>query len=109
MIEVREYLDESGASPFGRWFKRLNAPAASRVTMALTRLSQGNLSNAKSVGAGVLEHRIDFGPGYRIYFGFDGPTLILLLAGGTKTRQQKDIATACARWDDYKRRKGLES
>ena len=67
--------------------------------------SQGNLSNAKSVGEGVLEYRIDWGPGYRIYFGRDGNVLVILLTGGTKKRQQRDIETAKALWADCKRRK----
>jgi putative addiction module killer protein len=76
-----------------------------RVTVALTRIEMGNLSNVKGVGSGVHEHRLDYGPGYRIYFGRDGERLVILLAGGTKARQQKDIATAQARWADYKQRK----
>jgi putative addiction module killer protein len=71
----------------------------------LARIEQGNLSNVKGVGSGVLEYRIDFGPAYRLYFGRDGDTLVILLAGGTKSRQQKDIATAQARWADYKKRR----
>ena len=63
------------------------------------------MSNAKGVGAGVLEYRIDFGPGYRIYFGQDGVDLVILLAGGTKRRQQRDVETAQTRWADYKERK----
>jgi putative addiction module killer protein len=68
-------------------------------------MEQGNLSNVKSVGEGVLEYRIDFGPGYRVYFGRDGETLVILLTGGTKKRQQRDIEMAIAYWQDYKRRK----
>lgn len=75
------------------------------MTVALARLEGGNLSNTKTVGSGVLEYRIDYGPGYRVYFGRDGETLVILLAGGTKQRQQRDIADAQARWLDYKRRK----
>jgi putative addiction module killer protein len=60
------------------------------------------------VGAGVLEYRIDFGPGYRVYFGRDGDSLVILLAGGTKRRQQHDIATAQVRWADYKKRRKKE-
>ena len=104
-MQVTEYLDSNGWSPFADWFDDLNAQAAAKVTIALTRVEQGNLSNVKSVGAGVLEYRIDFGPGYRVYFGRDGDTLVVLLAGGTKVRQQKDIAAAQARWADYKRRR----
>jgi len=70
--------------------------------------SKGNLSNAKSVGAGLQEYRIDFGPGYRIYFGRDGERLVILLGGGTKARQQDDIRRAQALWSDYRRRKKEE-
>ena len=69
------------------------------------QLSLGNMSDVKSVGSGVLERRLDFGPGYRLYFGRDGETLIILPAGGTKNRQQRDIETAHRYWEDYKRRK----
>jgi putative addiction module killer protein len=69
------------------------------------RIGQGNLSNVKSVGAGIYEYKLDFGPGYRIYFGKDGDDVVILLGGGTKKRQQKDINDAIARWQDYKRRK----
>ena len=105
MIEVREYNDPSGQSPFTAWFDRLNAQAAAKVTTSVTRLANGNFSNVKGVGAGVFECRIDFGPGYRVYFGKDGERLVILLGGGTKKRQQKDIADAIASWQDYKRRK----
>ena len=73
--------------------------------MALARLEQGNLSNVKPVGEGVLEYRIDWGPGYRVYFGRDGDVLVILLTGGTKKRQQRDIDTAQNLWSDYKRRR----
>jgi putative addiction module killer protein len=105
MIDVREYNDRDGRSPYADWFNRLNAQAAAKVTTALTRLGQGNFSNVKGVGSGVFECRIDFGPSYRVYFGKDGERLVILLAGGTKKRQQQDIETAIARWQDYKRRK----
>ena len=108
MIEVREYLDEGGRSPYARWFDRLNAPAAAKVATALIRLGHGNLSNVKGLGGGVSECQIDFGPGYRVYFGKDGETLIILLGGGTKKRQQRDIETARALWEDYRRRRRAE-
>lgn len=76
-----------------------------RVAKSLIQLALGNLSEVKSVGAGVLERRLNFGPGYRVYFGRDGDLLIILLAGGTKSRQQRDIETAHACWKDYKKRK----
>jgi putative addiction module killer protein len=107
MLDVREYLDEDGSSPFAAWFSGLDATAAAKITIVLARIEQGNLSNVKSVGQGVLEYRLDFGPGYRVYFGRDGDVLVILLAGGTKKRQQQDIEAAKARWADYKRRKKL--
>jgi putative addiction module killer protein len=84
---------------------RLNAQAAAKVATALTRLAGGNFSNVKSVGSGLSEYKIDFGPGYRVYFGNDGERLVILLGGGTKKRQQYDINTALMCWLDYKRRK----
>ena len=76
---------------------------------ALYRLGLGNFSNVKGVGSGVFECRIDFGPGYRLYFGKDGDRLVILLCGGTKQRQQKDITLATERWQDYKRQKRSET
>jgi putative addiction module killer protein len=108
-MHIVEYLDERGTSPFLAWFDGLDATAAAKVTVALARLEQGNLSNAKSVGSGVMEYRIDWGPGYRVYFGRDGDTLVVLLCGGTKRRQQGDISQAQSRWSDYKRRRKEES
>src|SRR5580693_6357990 len=104
-ITLREYLDKAGRSPFGRWFEDLDATAAAKVTTAFARIEQGNFSNVKGVGAGVFEYRIDFGPGYRVYFGKDGERLVIVLGGGTKKRQQHDIDAALAHWQDYKRRK----
>ncbi len=68
--------------------------ARAKVTVAIARLEQGNLSNAKGVGEGVFEYRIDFGPGYRGYFGRDGEAVVILLTGGTKKRQRRDIVAA---------------
>ncbi len=109
MIEIREYIATQGRSPYARWFDGLNARAAAKVATALVRMEQGNLSGAKGVGAGVSEYRIDFGPGYRVYFGKDGDTLIILLGGGTKKRQQKDIEAAQDLWRGYKQRKRQET
>ena len=103
MIEVREYLDAEGKSPYAKWFNRLNVAVAVKVATAVHRMEQGNFSNMKGVGAGVYEFRIDFGPGYRIYFDKDRDRLVILLAGGTKKRQDAEIAAAKADWHDYKR------
>lgn len=105
MLEVFEFLDANGRSPYGEWFDGLNAQAAAKVAVSVTRIGQGNFSNVKGVGGGVHEYRLDFGPGYRIYFGKDGDLLVILLGGGTKKRQQRDIKDAIARWQDYKKRK----
>jgi putative addiction module killer protein len=104
IIDVREYIDQQGRSPYAAWFDQLNAQAAAKVATALTRLAAGNFSNVKGAG-GIFECRIDFGPGYRIYFGKDGERLVILLGGGTKKRQQRDIEEALLNWQDYKRRK----
>ena len=109
VIAVREYVDREGRSPYARWFNRLNARAAAKVATALVRLEQGNFSGVKGVGGGVLEHRIDFGPGYRIYFGRDGEALIVLLGGGIKACQRQDVDAAQGNWRDYKRRKQREA
>ena len=108
MIEIREYIDGRGRSPFGRWFDALDTGAAVRVRTALARMAAGNLSGVRGVGSGVLERRVHVGPGYRVYFGRDGDTLIVLLGGGTKARQQKDIEDARDLWQEYKRRKRQE-
>ena len=105
MVDVREYIDTAGRSPFTKWLHTLNVQAAAKVATALERIADGNLSNVKPVGQGVLEYKIDFGPGYRIYFGLDGDRLVILLAGGTKKRQQGDIRHAKANWEDYRKRK----
>jgi putative addiction module killer protein len=107
MLEVRVviYIDAEGRSTFTRWFDGLNSEAAARVTTALYRMRQGNFSNVEGVGGGVFEYRIDFGPGYRIYFGKDGETLVVLLGGSAKKRQRQAIQAARHAWGEYKRRK----
>ena len=86
MIIIKEYIDLDGRSLYAKWFNRLNAPAAAKVATAIVRMEQGNFLNSKGIGEGVFESRIDFGPGYRIYFGKDGDALVILLGGGTKKR-----------------------
>ena len=99
-----EYLDEYGDSPFSKWFSQLNASAAAKISTALYRMEQGNLSNARSVGKGIFEYKLNFGPGYRIYFAHDGD-LLVVLHGGSKKRQGQDINYARELWADYKARK----
>src|SRR5262245_40077973 len=105
MLEIRYYVAARGEEPFADWFAKLDPVTAAKIARALARMEQGNLSNVKSVGEGVLEYRVDFGPGYRVYFGRDGDAIIILLTGGTKKRQQRDIDTAHVCWRDYKRTK----
>jgi putative addiction module killer protein len=105
VLAIRYYLARDGRSPFEGWFSSLDATARAKVTIAIARVEQGNLSNVKPVGEGVLEYRINFGPGYRVYFGRDGEMLVILLTGGTKKRQQRDITAAIEMWADYRQRK----
>jgi putative addiction module killer protein len=105
VIELRQYIDLSGRNPFDRWFENLEDSTQARIVVALDRLERGNISAVKGVGAGVSELRLDFGPGYRVYFGRDGNTLVILLGGGTKKRQQADIAAAQMLWQEYKNRR----
>lgn len=104
-IQILEYLDSRGRSPFTGWVEGLNASAAAKVIAALYQLSAGNWSSVKGVGGGVFERKIDFGPGYRVYFGKDGDRLVIVLGGSSKQRQQQAIAAARERWADYRRRK----
>lgn len=103
-FEIREYTD-AGCSPFAEWFNELDAVTAARVDRYIRRLEAGNFGSAKVLREGVAELRLDFGPGYRVYFGRDGKTLLLLLGGGSKRRQDADIAAAMARWQRYRQTK----
>jgi putative addiction module killer protein len=108
MIRTLEYLTANDHCPYAEWFDELNDNVARKVAISIARMQNGNLSNAKGVGSGVFEYKIDFGPGYRIYFRKDGEKLIILLGGGSKKRQQKDIQEAQDSWKDYKTRKARE-
>ena len=105
MTEVVEYVDEDGSRPFAKWFASINVQAALKVRTAVARMENGNFSNVAPVGQGVSEYKLDFGPGYRIYFGRDGVKLVILLGGGTKKRQNRDIEAAKGHWRAYKTRK----
>ena len=108
MVEVREYVDTRGRVPYRDWVVKLDSGTSARIIAAVLRMESGNFSAAKSVGSGVSELRLDFGPGYRVYFGKDGEQLVILLGGGTKKRQQADIEAAHALWAEYRKRKGEE-
>jgi putative addiction module killer protein len=99
-FEIREYT-EAGRSPFADWFNGLDAVTAARVDRYLRRLEAGNCGASKPLRGGVFELRLDFGPGYRVYYGRVRRTIILLLGGGTKRRQDADIAAAVERWNRH--------
>lgn len=105
MIRIKQYLDEDGGSPFEEWFQELNGVAAAIVTKSIYKLELGNFSNVEGVGGGVYELKIHFGPGYRVYFGEEGNEIVILLCGGTKKKQSRDIEKARDCWKKYKKRK----
>lgn len=97
------YSDKTGREPFTRWLNTLKDPiTCRRIFTRLRRLEQGNFGDCKRLQDGVFELRLFFGPGYRIYFGKDGDTLIILLGGGDKSNQDKNIQTALMNWKEYK-------
>jgi putative addiction module killer protein len=104
--ELEYYITKSGKKPFKEWLgalKDISTRAKTRIRLDYVRL--GNLGDVRSVGDGVQELRITYGPGYRIYFAHEGKRIILLLIGGDKKSQQKDIVRAKNYLSDHKRRK----
>lgn len=99
------YIAETGKTPFKDWLESLkDINARAKIRVALDRIRLGNLGHAGSVGEGVHELKIDYGPGYRVYCGFAGATIVLLLLGGDKASQSKDISRAKEYWKTFKRR-----
>jgi putative addiction module killer protein len=104
--EIRIYRTSDRREPFSRWLERLRDDRAKQKTQArLARIRLGNLGDTRSVGDGVHELKIDYGPGYRVYFGQDGSSLVILLCGGDKTTQSADICNAKVYWSQYQREK----
>jgi putative addiction module killer protein len=103
-MKITEYIRADGSSLFKVWFNKLNVQAAAKVSVALARIEQGNTSNIKWF-SGLGEYIIDWGPGYRIYLLQDGEKLIVLLGGGTKRQQQRDINRAKELLQEYRRRR----
>jgi putative addiction module killer protein len=102
--EIRNYLTAEGRSPFEEWLDALrDIRAIDKIEKRLKRVALGNLGDYRSVGEGVYELRIDYGPGYRVYFGQIGSVILLLLCGGDKTTQEQDILRAKEYWRDYER------
>ena len=103
--EIDYYITEAGKKPFREWLEALrDVTGRAKIRIRLDRARLGNLGDHKAVGGGVLEMRIDYGPGYRVYFGKDGERLLLLLIGGDKGTQAKDIKTAMEYWQDHQKR-----
>jgi putative addiction module killer protein len=102
---VLYYRTRSGTLPFREWRFGLDENARAAVDARIARFRGGNLGDSKSVGGGVCESRIHFGPGYRIYYGLDGLDLVILLCGGDKSAQTTDIARAREYWEEYKHSK----
>jgi putative addiction module killer protein len=103
--ELHIYVMEDGRAPFSDWFASLHdLKARSKIRVRLDRVSLGNLGDCHGVGDGVQELRIDYGPGYRVYFGQVGSAIVLLLCGGDKSTQAKDIEQAKRYWSEYRRR-----
>lgn len=103
--ELRVYVTEDGRSPFNEWLTALrDSKARAKIRVRLDRVSLGNLGDCHGLGEGLQELRIDYGPGYRVYFGQLGQAIVLLLCGGDKSSQAKDIELAQEYWNDYRRR-----
>jgi putative addiction module killer protein len=106
-VEIRprrvvEYLDAGGKSPFESWLENLkDLQARAAIRKRLNRIRLGNLGDSKALGDGVHELRVDLGPGYRVYYGIDGDTIVVLLCGGDKRSQTRDISRAKQYWRDY--------
>lgn len=98
---VREYITPEGQSLYRNWIESLNLTAKARIQARILRFEMGNLGDYKSMGKGIFEARFSFGPGYRLYFGIDKGSVVILLFGGEKSSQQRDIQKAQSFWADY--------
>ena len=100
--ELQFYQKPNGREPFTEWLESRDQKTQDRIQERLTRLAGGNFGDCKPVGEGVFEMRLHFGAGYRIYFSKADSTTVLLLCGGDKSSQDRDIARAKAYWQEYK-------
>ena len=102
---INEYTDANGKSPYAQWLRSLRDPRArAKVIMQVDRMELGLFGDSKPIGEGLSELRIHYGPGYRVYYGKEGQQIYLLLCGGDKSTQSKDIEQAKVYWQDHKRR-----
>ena len=105
-MKVSLYLTKDGRSPYQDWLRSLrDEEARARIRVRIDRVIAGNMGDAHAVGGGVSELGVHYGPGYRVYFGRYGEELVILLCGGEKNNQERDIALAQAYWEDCRRRK----
>ena len=102
-LVVREFIDDDGRIPFRQWLGELDTAVRARIQARILRFETGNLGDHKEVGDGVWEARMDFGPGYRLYFGRKGREIVVLLAGGDKGTQKRDIKRAKALWSKHEK------
>lgn len=104
--QVVIYQTAAGQCPFSDWFENLrDKRAQQRIAARIRRVESGNFGDFKAVGEGVSELRVDHGPGYRVYFGREGKSIVVLLVGGDKSTQSRDITVAKEYWIDYQSRK----
>ncbi|HZW97120.1 MAG TPA: type II toxin-antitoxin system RelE/ParE family toxin [Candidatus Eremiobacteraceae bacterium] len=109
VIEVRRYLTTAGRNVFSEWLAGLaDAHAKARIADRIDRLSRGSFGDCKALGGGLFELRIDWGPGYRVYYAMIGQTCVLLLCGGDKRKQASDIQRARDYFEDYLRRTRIQ-
>jgi putative addiction module killer protein len=100
---LQEYITRTGHNPFGEWIRSItDPPTRARIRTRLSRLRLGNFGDASSVGDGVYELRLDFGPGYRVYYGVVGESVVVLLGGGAKRSQVRDIRAAKRHWEEFR-------
>lgn len=101
---IEYYLTASNKKPFKEWMDGLDSVTRAKIRIRLDRVRLGNLGKNRPVGEGVFELKIDYGPGYRAYYALSGKTVVLLLLGGDKSTQEKDISKARAYWEEFKKR-----
>ncbi len=108
-MDVLHYVDADGRDHFGDWWQSLrDKKAMAAIDQRIMRMESGNFGDCKFLRDGVWELRIDVGPGYRVYYAKDGLTLILLLCGGDKRKQNSDIGRACGFWNEWRQRRGRD-
>lgn len=105
VIEIRRYVNRSGRDIVGDWLSKLrDIRARAKIASRINRLASGNFGDCKALGHGLCELRIDWGPGYRVFYAMIGPACVLCLCAGDKRKQTADIERALGYLKDYKER-----